>query len=165
MSDEEEKDKDYIAGDGESPREEAGNDVMRRVPVPERGDVKYQLSGMYRNWFLEYASYVILERAVPHIADGLKPVQRRILHAMKLLDDGRYNKVANIIGSTMQFHPHGDASIGTAGYYERPDTAVCLETQFYPDTPSHSDFPSCLVLPEKAYEHCTLFHFQVQKEE
>ena len=59
MSDEEEKDKDYIAGDGESPREEAGNDVMRRVPVPERGDVKYQLSGMYRNWFLEYASYVI----------------------------------------------------------------------------------------------------------
>ena len=114
MSDEEEKDKDYIAGDGESPREEAGNDVMRRVPVPERGDVKYQLSGMYRNWFLEYASYVILERAVPHIADGLKPVQRRILHAMKLLDDGRYNKVANIIGSTMQFHPHGDASIGDA---------------------------------------------------
>ena len=114
MSDEEEKDKDYIAGDGESPREEAGNDVMRRVPVPERGDVKYQLSGMYRNWFLEYASYVILERAVPHIADGLKPVQRRILHAMKLLDDGRYNKVANIIGSTMQFHPHGDTSIGDA---------------------------------------------------
>lgn len=72
------------------------------------------VSGMYQNWFLDYASYVILERAVPHIHDGLKPVQRRILHAMKLLDDGRYNKVANIIGFTMQFHPHGDASIGDA---------------------------------------------------
>lgn len=72
------------------------------------------VTGMYENWFLEYASYVILERAVPAIQDGLKPVQRRILHAMKELDDGRYNKVANIIGSTMQFHPHGDASIGDA---------------------------------------------------
>lgn len=76
--------------------------------------VKYQLSGMYQNWFLDYASYVILERAVPHINDGLKPVQRRILHSMKRLDDGRYNKVANIVGHTMQFHPHGDASIGDA---------------------------------------------------
>jgi topoisomerase IV subunit A len=75
---------------------------------------KTLLSGMYQNWFLDYASYVILERAVPHINDGLKPVQRRILHAMKRLDDGRYNKVANIIGHTMQFHPHGDASIGDA---------------------------------------------------
>lgn len=72
------------------------------------------LSGMYKEWFLDYASYVILERAVPYINDGLKPVQRRILHAMKRLDDGRYNKVANIIGHTMQFHPHGDASIGDA---------------------------------------------------
>ncbi|HUX94540.1 MAG TPA: DNA gyrase/topoisomerase IV subunit A [Bacteroidales bacterium] len=72
------------------------------------------LSGMYQNWFLEYASYVILERAVPHLNDGLKPVQRRILHSMKRMDDGRYNKVANIIGHTMQFHPHGDASIGDA---------------------------------------------------
>lgn len=72
------------------------------------------LSGLYQNWFLDYASYVILERAVPYINDGLKPVQRRILHAMKGLDDGRYNKVANIIGFTMQFHPHGDASIGDA---------------------------------------------------
>jgi topoisomerase-4 subunit A len=72
------------------------------------------IGGMYQNWFLEYASYVILERAVPHINDGLKPVQRRILHSMKRLDDGRYNKVANIIGNTMQFHPHGDASIGDA---------------------------------------------------
>lgn len=72
------------------------------------------LSGMYKDWFLDYASYVILERAVPHLYDGLKPVHRRILHAMKKLDDGRYNKVANIIGFTMQFHPHGDASIGDA---------------------------------------------------
>ena len=76
--------------------------------------IKYQLTGMYQNWFLDYASYVILERAVPHINDGLKPVQRRILHSMKRLDDGRYNKVANIVGHTMQFHPHGDASIGDA---------------------------------------------------
>lgn len=76
--------------------------------------IAYHLSGMYQHWFLDYASYVILERAVPHINDGLKPVQRRILHSMKRLDDGRYNKVANIVGHTMQFHPHGDASIGDA---------------------------------------------------
>jgi topoisomerase IV subunit A len=74
----------------------------------------HHLSGMYQNWFLDYASYVILERAVPHIEDGLKPVQRRIMHSMKRMDDGRYNKVANIVGHTMQFHPHGDASIGDA---------------------------------------------------
>ena len=74
----------------------------------------HHLSGMYQNWFMDYASYVILERAVPHIEDGLKPVQRRILHSMKRMDDGRYNKVANIVGHTMQFHPHGDASIGDA---------------------------------------------------
>ncbi|MBD5358424.1 MAG: DNA gyrase/topoisomerase IV subunit A [Bacteroides sp.] len=72
------------------------------------------LAGMFRNWYLEYASYVILERAVPHIEDGLKPVQRRILHSMQTLDDGRFNKVANIVGNTMQYHPHGDASIGDA---------------------------------------------------
>lgn len=74
----------------------------------------HHLSGMYQNWFLDYASYVILERAVPHIEDGFKPVQRRIMHSMKRMDDGRYNKVANIVGHTMQFHPHGDASIGDA---------------------------------------------------
>ncbi len=74
----------------------------------------HKLTGMYKTWFLDYASYVILERAVPHLNDGLKPVQRRILHAMKQLDDGRYNKVANIVGHTMQYHPHGDASIGGA---------------------------------------------------
>lgn len=73
-----------------------------------------QVSGMYENWFLDYASYVILERAVPHVNDGLKPVQRRILHSMRELDDGRYNKVANIVGNTMKYHPHGDASITDA---------------------------------------------------
>ena len=79
----------------------------------ETGGVR-KLTGMYKNWFLDYASYVILERAVPHVGDGLKPVQRRILHAMKVIDDGRYNKVANIVGQTMQYHPHGDASIKDA---------------------------------------------------
>ena len=78
------------------------------------GDQIVSLSGMYKEWFLDYASYVILERAVPALEDGLKPVQRRILHSLKELDDGRYNKVANIIGNTMKYHPHGDASIGDA---------------------------------------------------
>ena len=98
----------------------------QKIPDTEAGHTDYQpqetrdaegnlqLTGMYQNWFLDYASYVILERAVPHLGDGLKPVQRRILHSMKRLDDGRYNKVANIVGHTMQFHPHGDASIGDA---------------------------------------------------
>lgn len=85
-----------------------------KIPGKSESGVSYHLSGMYQDWFLDYASYVILERAVPHINDGLKPVQRRILHSMKRLDDGRYNKVANIVGHTMQFHPHGDASIGDA---------------------------------------------------
>ena len=82
--------------------------------IKDDDGVKHHLSGMYQTWFLDYASYVILERAVPDIHDGLKPVQRRILHSMKRLDDGRYNKVANIVGHTMQFLPHGDASIGDA---------------------------------------------------
>ena len=89
--------------------------VEERKHLDTSGDVvKHQLRGMYRSWFLDYASYVILERAVPHIDDGLKPVQRRILHSMKTLDDGRFNKVANIVGNTMQYHPHGDASINDA---------------------------------------------------
>jgi topoisomerase-4 subunit A len=83
-------------------------------PTMMKDSITHHLSGMYQNWFLDYASYVILERAVPHIMDGLKPVQRRILHSMKRMDDGRYNKVANIVGHTMQFHPHGDASIKDA---------------------------------------------------
>lgn len=88
--------------------------VNPKIPVKLSEDSALNLSKMYQNWFLDYASYVILERAVPHISDGLKPVQRRILHAMKRIDDGRFNKVANIIGNTMQYHPHGDASIGDA---------------------------------------------------
>ena len=72
------------------------------------------LDGLYENWFLEYASYVILERAVPRIEDGFKPVQRRIMHSLKEMDDGRFNKVANVIGNAMQYHPHGDAAIGEA---------------------------------------------------
>lgn len=83
-------------------------------PESFNDSVKYHLTGMYQDWFLDYASYVILERAVPAIEDGLKPVQRRILHAMKCVDDGKMNKVANIVGQTMQYHPHGDASIGDA---------------------------------------------------
>ena len=91
------------------------NDLVMDIDNPEEDSgSEIQVSGMYENWFLDYASYVILERAIPSIYDGLKPVQRRILHSMNRLEDGRYNKCANIIGSTMQFHPHGDASIGDA---------------------------------------------------
>ena len=86
--------------------------MKTKAPFTQSGDTGVQ--GQYKHWFLDYASYVILERAVPAIEDGLKPVQRRILHAMKEMDDGRYNKVANIIGQAMQYHPHGDASIGDA---------------------------------------------------
>lgn len=93
-----------------------GEDINkpRNGNIPAALHTVTALSGMYQDWFLDYASYVILERAVPHISDGLKPVQRRILYSMKRMDDGRFNKVANIIGHTMQFHPHGDASIGEA---------------------------------------------------
>ena len=100
---------------GDSPSD-AGTTTATEQQRVSRFDASavHHLSGMYRSWFLDYASYVILERAVPHIEDGLKPVQRRILHSMRRMDDGRYNKVANIVGHTMQFHPHGDASIGDA---------------------------------------------------
>ncbi|HEX2920083.1 MAG TPA: DNA gyrase/topoisomerase IV subunit A [Bacteroidales bacterium] len=91
-----------------------GNEEERTEEGPVALHSVTALSGMYKDWFLDYASYVILERAVPHLHDGLKPVQRRILHSMRRMDDGRFNKVANIIGHTMQFHPHGDASIGDA---------------------------------------------------
>ncbi len=99
-----------------SPKDEELNTNETPEESGELSELKQtlHLSGMYENWFLDYASYVILERAVPDLFDGLKPVQRRILHAMKELDDGRYNKVANIIGHTMKYHPHGDASIGDA---------------------------------------------------
>ena len=115
------KDEEALGGDGElEPHNESEDDAM---PVETAGDApawdsdavkKSRLHGMYRLWFLDYASYVILERAVPHIDDGLKPVQRRILHTMRKDENGLYNKVAGIVGDTMHFHPHGDASIGDA---------------------------------------------------
>ena len=105
---------DQFAASDDNDVAEENSHSSYKVPENDKSDFKYQLTGMYQSWFLDYASYVILERAVPHLEDGLKPVQRRILHSMKRLDDGRYNKVANIVGHTMQFHPHGDASIGDA---------------------------------------------------
>lgn len=103
--------------------------VKPRVTLDTKDDVvRHQLRGMYQSWFLDYASYVILERAVPHISDGLKPVQRRILHSMKTLDDGRFNKVANIVGNTMQYHPHGDASI-TEALVQLGQKELLVETQ------------------------------------
>lgn len=111
-----ENEENEVTGAADEIVDETESAAHSKYKVPKITDeaVKHHLSGMYQNWFLDYASYVILERAVPDIYDGLKPVQRRILHSMKRLDDGRYNKVANIVGHTMQFHPHGDASIGDA---------------------------------------------------
>ena len=111
---EDENQDDIIVEDEAIIQDEATEHSLYRPVKDNDGTIKHQLSGMYQGWFLDYASYVILERAVPHFSDGLKPVQRRILHSMKRLDDGRFNKVANIVGHTMQFHPHGDASIGDA---------------------------------------------------
>ena len=95
----------------QTPQEESGHNPFEKQHVDDK---IVPLNGLYQNWFLDYASYVILERAVPSLYDGLKPVQRRILHSMREMEDGRYNKVANIIGNTMKYHPHGDASIGDA---------------------------------------------------
>jgi topoisomerase-4 subunit A len=119
-----------LAADEDAPENDAelGSDPDQEPDSPAEGQVEEEsafapgevihdvtnVRGMYQNWFLDYASYVILERAVPAVEDGLKPVQRRIMHAMKEMDDGRFNKVANVIGQTMQYHPHGDASIGDA---------------------------------------------------
>jgi len=103
-------------------------EVEELPPTVGAEAARLRLGGMYRNWFLDYASYVILERAVPHIDDGLKPVQRRILHSMKSLDDGRFNKVANIVGNTMQYHPHGDASIKDA-IVQLGQKELLIETQ------------------------------------
>lgn len=117
----------YMSEDYEAPMDERDMEHPGQAPdttgephsdytpadTKEAGAMR-RLSGMYQNWFLDYASYVILERAVPHMLDGLKPVQRRILHTMRRMEDGRYNKVANIVGETMKFHPHGDASIKDA---------------------------------------------------
>jgi topoisomerase-4 subunit A len=98
----------------QEPTDERTTTTNTDEPQEETLHTQTVVSGLYENWFLEYASYVILERAVPAVEDGLKPVQRRILHALKEMDDGRFNKVANVIGQTMQYHPHGDASIGDA---------------------------------------------------
>jgi topoisomerase-4 subunit A len=106
---------DEISGEGLLA--EDAEDLLSANPVSSEPDELHHttfLPGMYQNWFLDYASYVILDRAVPEVLDGLKPVQRRILHSMWELEDGRYNKVANVIGNTMKYHPHGDASIGDA---------------------------------------------------
>ena len=102
---------DILPDETEQAPAETSQDMDAALVRPAGDGQTPQLTGMYQNWFLDYASYVILERAVPHMGDGLKPVQRRILHTMKRMDDGRYNKVANIAGETMKFHPHGDASI------------------------------------------------------
>ncbi|MBN2521091.1 MAG: DNA gyrase/topoisomerase IV subunit A, partial [Bacteroidales bacterium] len=115
----------------ENEEQHNGEDIAPQASDLLKGDESTKivnLSGMYHDWFLDYASYVILERAVPHIIDGLKPVQRRILQAMKRLDDGRFNKVANIIGYTMQYHPHGDASIGDA-LVQMGQKDLLIETQ------------------------------------
>jgi topoisomerase-4 subunit A len=108
------EDKNQTEENQDSEFEESSNPELEENQTREGDYQTIALEGMYKTWFLDYASYVILERAVPDVIDGLKPVHRRILHAMKELDDGRYNKVANIIGQTMRYHPHGDASIGDA---------------------------------------------------
>lgn len=110
MDEEEDINLDPSNGEGEG----SGDHFYDKEENPESGDTITKVTGMYKDWFLDYASYVILERAVPAIEDGFKPVQRRIMHSLKELDDGRYNKVANVVGHTMQYHPHGDASIGDA---------------------------------------------------
>ena len=113
VSDKETSEETDVVGDDETLCE-SSNNYMPHNDDEVGEDKIHHLGGMYQNWFLDYASYVILERAVPNITDGLKPVQRRILHAMNVIDDGRFNKVANIVGQTMAYHPHGDASIGDA---------------------------------------------------
>ncbi len=114
MADEDEKldNEDLNPEENESDQEESGDESAFGDKVVDENIIP--VGGLYENWFLDYASYVILERAVPSLYDGFKPVQRRIMHSMKEMDDGRYNKVANIIGNTMKYHPHGDASIGDA---------------------------------------------------
>jgi topoisomerase-4 subunit A len=115
-----EDEENIVPEDENNEQEKQGFDDIRTSDHPfyenneNPEDTITKVTGMYKDWFLDYASYVILERAVPAIEDGFKPVQRRIMHSMKELDDGRYNKVANIVGHTMQYHPHGDASIGDA---------------------------------------------------
>lgn len=114
MAENEEENTNLSPEDGQNENLKPEGEEQEENEVSEGLENVIQVSGMYNEWFLDYASYVILERAVPHVNDGLKPVQRRILHSLKELDDGRYHKVANVIGNTMKYHPHGDASIGDA---------------------------------------------------
>ena len=95
----------------ETPAPKVSKNEQKFNRVISAGENRYKLPGMFKDWFLDYSSCVILDRAVPHIVDGLKPVQRRVLHAMYKMDDGAYTKVANIVGQAMQYHPHGDQSI------------------------------------------------------
>lgn len=115
---EKDKEKEEMSSDAANEAAKGNSDEAPAAGEDQNGETGLenviQVSGMYNEWFLDYASYVILERAVPHLKDGLKPVQRRILHSLKEMDDGRYHKVANVIGNTMKYHPHGDASIGDA---------------------------------------------------
>ena len=112
VQDPEEENEEEEEQNGEAQSEEAAAPSTGKYDRLLSSDSKkYKLSGMFKDWFLDYSSYVILQRAVPHIVDGLKPVQRRVLHAMRNMDDGSYTKVANIVGQAMQYHPHGDASI------------------------------------------------------
>ena len=152
-----ESDEEVFADAEMTDKDEA--DELRNDYVPtDRFDasaVKH-LSGMYKNWFLDYASYVILERAVPHIDDGLKPVQRRILHSMKRMDDGRYNKVANIAGHTMQFHPHGDASSCDAdGQMGQKDRSLTRK-----ETGETSSLATVLQLPDTSNRVCLSLHWK-----
>ena len=99
--------------------------MSEQYPEDQSLQQSVAVDGLYEQWFLEYASYVILERAIPAVEDGLKPVQRRILHALEEMDDGRFNKAANVIGATMQFHPHGDASINAVSYTHLTLPTIC----------------------------------------
>ena len=122
-------DEDLSLQDAEGPQDQEGQLTPQEVDAStEERPVESRVRGMYREYFLEYASYVILERAVPALMDGLKPVQRRLMHALKEMDDGRFHKVANVIGQTMKYHPHGDASIGDA-LVQLGQKNILVETQ------------------------------------
>lgn len=127
-------------------------------PNEEKLHTVASLDGLYENWFLDYASYVILDRAVPHINDGLKPVQRRILHSLKEMDDGRFNKAANVIGNTMKYHPHGDASIGDA-MVQIGQKNLLIDCQGNWGDPVTGDSAAAPVILKRAYQNLRLMLF------
>ena len=130
----------------------------------EHVQTDHGINGQYKTWFLDYASYVILERAVPAVEDGLKPVQRRILHAMKEMDDGRFNKVANIIGQSMQYHPHGDATIGDA-LVNMGQKDLLIDTQGnWGDVRTGDDAAAARYIEARLKQVCTGSCFQCQKQ-